>query len=541
MRGDILVSILAWKWKEAARPGPPPICWLVILAAVLFSPAGSFAQNDNGSNSRLDRLRGGNIGMKIRWSGESFSGLGTRADAMGGSISTLFPSGDLISANPAGLGFARGFQVTLDWAPPLKINPGAILGLEGRINDGLIEAAKNNNPPLDPLTGVPRPDSVVTPADVTTQLTMPGGLKGGAVLYATPYFAVGAAFHQSLSLETQITVSGIEFLAAALDDEGKETNRIFGTINGNSNVVLTVESTTLAIASERLFPNLAVGLAYDNFGSELNFESTYLPEGIISSTGGDTRFFNDPARIQYDSLYAITRGDWQGSGDRFRLGLGYHPSSRFSLDLTLNQPFSIDLSGPFSMVHNNIRALNLGAGENEDVLDVDVLVEDNLTKTEKVRTEVPGMQIDAPGLLSLGFSARWGANYVASAVYTHYFSKLAYNFAYTQFDSLGGRKETGAIRQGLRLKTAYRIGIGVEPLILGLGVTFAETFREIRTVERDDLGNDVVDLDTGGADFFIPIFSLGGTFHVGRHFRFDYVASLLNSSFFRFSTSYAFR
>ncbi len=532
MSGDALVSGLKRKC-EIVHPQNnfrTALCFFAV--ALVLAPTLLSAQNGEGSNSRLERLRGGNIGMKFKWSGESFSGLGARADAMGGSISTLFPSGDLISVNPAGLGFARGFQITLDWAPPLKINPGGILGIENRINDTLLEAARNNNPPRDPITGAPRPDSVVVPADVNTELSMSGGLKGGAVMYGTPYFSIGAAFHQPLNLELQMTISGVEFLAAALDDQGKETNRIFGTINGNSNVVLNIESSTLAVASERLFPNLSVGLAYDSFGSEMNFESTILPEGIISSAGGDVRFFNDPARLQYDSLYANIKGNWQGSAERFRLGLGYHPSPHISLDVVVNQPFRLKLSGPFSMVHNDIRALNLNAGENEEVFDVDALVEDNLTKTQKIITRVPGIEFEMPGLAAVGFSARWGSNYVGSFVFTNYFNELAYRLNYTQFDSLNIPIKSGGIRQGIRLKNAYRLGIGVEPLILALGFVSAETFRET-------FGDDARVTITRSR-FFIPMFSLGGSITFG-HFRLDYIASFTHSSFLRFSTSYAFK
>ncbi|RMF57613.1 MAG: hypothetical protein D6743_18680 [Calditrichaeota bacterium] len=489
---------------------------------LFFGVTAAFAQQS--TNSRIDRLRGGIIGMKFKWSGEAFSGLGSRADAMGGSISTLYPGPASISSNPSGLGFARGFSVTLDWSPPLTIDPGGILGVEGEINNTLMETAQNNSP-----GGVVRPGTVED-AVVNSELAMHGGLKGGAIMYGTRALTVAASFHQPFQLETQMNMSGIEFLATALDDQGKETNRIFGTVNGNLNVKLTVEASSLGVGT-RVLPNLAVGMTYENFNGEMNFESTFLPEGIISSSGGDTRFFNDPARIQYDSLYAITRGDWEGNGARLRWGVGYHPNSKISLDAVVNLPFTIDLKGPFSMVYNKIRALNLGAGEDEEVFDVDILVEDNLTKTEKRTVKVPGMDIEVPGSFSVGFSAGW-SNYVTSAVYTRYFDHLAYRLAYQQFDSLDIFIEGGDIHQGVDFKNAFRLGIGVEQLILGLGVVFGETFR----VENKDLDPtpDIADRKT----FFLPFFSLGGGVNLSPSLRLDYIFSPYNSSFIRFSTTY---
>ncbi|MFQ5638885.1 MAG: hypothetical protein ACE5IR_12930 [bacterium] len=503
-----------------------------LTAFILVLPVCLSAQDGNGSNSRLDRLRGGNLGMKIQWSGESFSGLGSRADAMGGSIGTLYPGPDAISFNPAGLGFARGFQVTLDWAPPLTLNPAGIFGIENRINESLIIVSENNNPPRDPNTGELRPDQVVKDADVTSELDMRGGLKGGAIMYGTPYFTIAGSFHQPLRFETQINISGAEFLAAALDDDGKETNLIFATVNGNFNLNLNIETSSIAIATERLLPNLSLGMVYDNFNAEMNFASTFLPEGIISSTGGDTRFFNDPAKIQYDSLFAEIKGDWEGNGIRLRWGLGYHPIPNISVDAVVALPAKIDLRGPFSMVHNEIRALDLRAGENEEVFDIDILVEDNLTKTKKINTRIPGIDIEMPGSATFGLSARWDKNYVASLVYAKYFDHLAYRMQYSQFDSLNNPEEFGEIHQGIELGSSYRIGIGVEPLIIGLGLVLGDTFSETTT------NGDAPKISRNR--IFVPVFSLGGGVKIGPRFRLDYVLSLLNSSFLRFSTSYAF-
>lgn len=490
---------------------------------IFFCVPAVFSQNNDESKSRIDRLRGGVLGMKFKWSGSFFSGLGARADAMGGSISTLNPGAESISSNPAALGFAHGFHITLDWAPPLTIDPGGIFGIQDQINESLMETAKNNSP-----EGVVAPGTV-TDAVVNSELDMRGGLKGGALLYGNPLLSVAAAFHQPFRMESQINMSGIEFLAVALDDDGKETNRIFGTVNGNFNLGLNFETSSLGIGT-RLFPNLAVGMVYDNINGESNFESTFLPEGIISK-GDDIRAFNDPRRIQYDSLYAIIKGDWEGSGHRFRWGVGYHPKPNLSLDAALALPFTVDLRGPFTMVHNTIRALNLGAEGDEEVFDVDILVEDNLTKTVKRVTRVPGVDFEIPGSLSLGFTTRWD-NYLASVVYIKYFEPLAYRLSYDQFDSVGVPLKGGEIHQGIDLGSAFRLGIGVEPLILGLGVVFGETFRtelvEFRTkTETADRSR-----------IFLPFFSLGGGVKLGPRFRLDYVLNFYNSSFLRFSTSY---
>ncbi|NIR52659.1 hypothetical protein GWO43_29065 [candidate division KSB1 bacterium] len=144
--------------------------------------------------------------MNFKWSGEAFSSLGSRADAMGGSISTLYPGAESISSNPAGLGFARGFQVTLDWAPPITIDPDGFLGIEDEINQNLIETSLNNNPPVDSLNFA-HPEDVVEEATVNSELDMRGGLKGGALMYGTPYFTIAASFHQPFRLESQISIS----------------------------------------------------------------------------------------------------------------------------------------------------------------------------------------------------------------------------------------------------------------------------------------------------------------------------------------------
>jgi hypothetical protein len=499
------------------------MCVLCFLAlSVLIAPFVAWSQN-NDTNSRIDRLSGGVLGMNFKWSGSFFSGLGARADAMGGSISTLNPGAESISANPAALGFARGFHITLDWAPPLAIDPAGIVGIEDRINDSLMETVKENSP-----SGVVEPGTL-TNASVNSELDMRGGLKGGALLYGNPYISFGVAFHQPLRLESQINMSGMEFLAVALDDDGRENNRIFGTVNGNFNLALNFETSTIGFAT-RIFPNLALGMVYDNFNAESNFESTFLPQGIISK-GDDIRAFNDPRRIQYDSLYALVRGDWEGNGQRFRWGVGFHPKPGISIDAALALPFDIDLRGPFTMVHNTIRALNLGAEGEEEVFDVDVLVEDNLTKTVKRVTHVPGIDFEVPGSFALGFSSRW-SNYVASIVYTRYFDHLGYRLSYDQFDSVSVALKGGEIHQGIDFSNALRLGIGVEPLILGLGVVFGETFRTERVEFRTK--TEVAD----GNKLFLPFFSLGGGVKFGPRFRLDYVLNLYNSSFLRFSTSY---
>lgn len=498
---------------------------------VMTLPLHSLWGQEEESNSRIDRLTGGDIGLNFKWSGEAFSNLGSRADAMGGSISTLFPGAESISSNPAGLGFAHDFQVTLDWSPPLEINPDGLLGIQSKVNDALLTAAENNNPPIDSVSGKPVPERVVEDARVSSNLDMRGGLKGGALMYGNPLFAVGAAFHQPFRVETQLNMSGMEFLAAALDEEGRETHRLFGTLNGNVNMNLTVESTSFGFGTRVLLPNLSAGVVYEHFNGNLDFEGTFLPEGIISSTGGETRSFNAPGRVQYDSLYAIMRGDWEGNGFRVRTGLGYHPTPSISLDAVIVTPATVDLRGPSTIIYNGIRALNLDAAEDEDVLDVDVLVEDNLTKTEKNRVITRGLDIEMPGSVALGFSAKWD-NYLASVVYTKYFDHLGYTFRYERFDSLGMKKDGGRIHQGVEFGNALRIGIGVEQLILGLGLLTGKTFRE--EIQDDEVEPDISEPNS----FFVPFFSLGGGVKINSSIRLDYVLSLYNSAFFRFSTTF---
>jgi len=506
---------------------------LLSLFVLLIQPAASLAQNPlKRPDSSIDRLRGGNIGMNFKWSGAAFSGLGTRADAMGGSISTLYPGAESIHSNPAGLGFANGFALTLIWSPPLTIDPGGIIGIEDRINDGLKQAVEDN-PPIDPVTGeFKSAKDVVENSNVNTELDMRGGLKGGILMYGNPTFSIAAAFHQPFRLESQINMSGFEFLAAALDDDGDVTHRIFGTINGNLNLNLTVETSSIGFGTE-ILPDFSFGVVYDNFNGDMNFEGTFLPEGIISSAG-DTKPFNDPRSVQYDSLFAKMKGNWEGDGHRFRSGLGFHPKHNISFDLVFSSPFTIDLKGPFSMVHNNIRALNLDAAEDEEVFDVDILVEDNLTKTEKLTTQIPGMDLQVPGFLSLGYSMFWD-HYLTSFVFTKYFGELGYEFSYDQFDSLGVKTRDGTIQQRMNLKSAFRLGVGVEQLILGLGILFGETYEEhiyLRQSENEpNISNDT-------SNFFAPFFSLGGGIDISSSFRLDYVLNVYQSSFFRFSTTY---
>ncbi|MCH9007325.1 hypothetical protein IIA29_04840, partial [candidate division KSB1 bacterium] len=280
----------------------------------------------------------------------------------------------------------------------------------------------------------------------------------------------------------------------------------------------------------RLFHNLSVGATFENFNSDFEFSGNFLPEGIISSAGGDTRAFNDPAKVQYDSLFATVAGDWEGSGRRLRSGLGFHPNPNISLDAVFTLPFSIDLSGPFNMIHNNIRALNLNADEDEEVFDIDVLVEDNLTKTEKKITEVPGLRLEMPGSVSIGFSSKWNRKYRVSLVLIKYIENLSYRFTYRQFDSLLVQTKSGEVFQGLNLGNSVRLGGGIEQFMIGVGAVFAESFSQI--VENGELTTDTRN------SLFLPFISLGGGVDLGSKFRLDYVLSLNASSFFRFSTTY---
>jgi len=496
----------------------------IVLLVLAHGATQGHAQQQ--SSSRIERLRGGNIGMNLKWSGTMFSGLGTRSAALSGSITTLHPGAAAISSNPAGLGFAKGLSVLLDWAPPLEINPDGLLKFEDKVNDSLNETAKDNSTTGQVLPGT------VEDAVVNSKLDMLGGLKGGALMYGNPYMTLAFSFYQPFRLEAQFNVSGIEFLAAALNSAGDETHRIFGTVNGNLNMNLNIELSSIGIG-RKLFDNLSVGLVYDQFNGAMDFEGTFLPEGIISSAGGDTRAFNDPARIQYDSLFAVMKGNWEGTGHRFRVGLGYHPTPRISLDAVFTASANIDLRGPFSMTHNNIRALNLNAEGDEEVFDVGKLVEDNLTQTEKKVTRIPGIDLELPGSVTLGFSAEW-SHFLASATYTGYFDNLAYRFSHEQFDSLMTKTDGGEVHQGLKLGSAFRFAIGVEQLLVGGGVLFLETFKETRHDDR-------LELDISKRDnLFVPFFSLGGGVDMGSRFRLDYVATLFSSSFLRFSTSYRF-
>lgn len=503
-----------------------PQKYLLIFSVIL--PSLLSAQSNN--KSRIDRIRGGILGMKIKWSGEAFSGLGSRADAMGGSISTLYPGAEIVSWNPAGLGFAQGFHITLDWSPPLTIDPSGFLKIEKKINKSLMKTAENNSP-----DGVVAPGTVED-AIVNSELDMQGGLKGGALMYGNPIFAVAASFHEPFKFESQISMSGIEFNAVALNNDGELTHRILATLNGNFNLEMVLQTSSIGFGTQ-IVPNLSLGIAYDNYNGDTNFEGTFLPEGLISTRNSEA-IFNDPKKTQYDSLYAVIKGNWEGRGSRFRWGFGYHPNPNLSLDGIFILPTTISLTGPFSMIHNNIRALNLGADEDEEVFDIDKLVEDNLTKTEKRVTKIPGIDIEFPGSVALGFSMKWD-HFLASFVYVKYFKSLGYKLSYDQFDSVHVKIKGVDLHQGINLSNAFRLGIGVEQLILGLGVVFAETFREEINEEIIDTRVDTTMKIDKKHKFFIPFISLGGGFRLSSRLRLDYVISPYNSSFLRFSTSYS--
>jgi len=87
----------------------------------------------------------------------------------------------------------------------------------------------------------------------------------------------------------------------------------------------------------------------------------------------------------------------------------------------------------------------------------------------------------------------------------------------------------------MNLKSSFHLGIGVEQLILGLGVLFGEIFRESFSLKQSEAE---AKISKSNSSFFIPFFSLGGGIDISSRFRLDYVLNFYKSSFLRFSTTY---
>jgi len=454
---------------------------LIVGTLLLYIPAMVGAQGD----TELLDFRGG----RYRIQGEMALGIGVNLDPPGGGPAYVagFEAGVAhLFRNPAALAYGEG-QVLWVLRPGVGIDLGRFVDINAQVRPKVDDAIRDFRSPGLKLEDEDYPDIGVRGGS--------GSLSAWGV--SGRYSGVGFAFgmHQIFRMQLSAVGSGLEALIRTMDEEPSRRVTFFGTLDLLSEVDGEVARYGFGLARE-VRPGLAVGIGYEVFTGVLQGTMRAQTEGLMVTAGNER--FNDPNDPWQNSLYTYALGRYEGRSGRLRTGLVYRIKSHLNVGASLSLPAELVLSGRLDIEEYTLPALNLGAGEGEDLMDPTKVDLDEPTRTKRVDNPTGReVRIGIPGSLTVGIGGRWGG-LLWGAQISAYLKELSVEYVLEK--PKGNDHYRAALDPGFQagLKFSYR------GLAFGLGVLTSKL--RASTPERQE-----------ELPLILPELNLGFRFSVGRH------------------------
>ena len=271
-------------------------------------------------------------------------------------------------------------------------------------------------------------------------------------------------------------------------------------------------------------------------------------QGMMSSTARGEEAFGDPnagwlGPGKRNDLDALVSGDLQNTSWRMKIGTSLRVTEFLGVDAFLNIPPSqLDMKDKLRISYSSLDALNLGAEEDEEVLDTDKLILSQLTRTKNTTYTSEYMRLNLPRSFTLGTNLRAGF-FTLALNFSQYSGELSLDYkckeerAITPPPSAASRDDSlattyRAYSEGFKPKNSLRLGMDFRVFRLGGGLIFGDEV--CSGFKKDDEPREP---RTG---IILPFFSTGFTIPLGKNLKIGTVLVALPLTVLRISVDYNF-
>jgi len=470
---------------------------LFIIFLLLASP--SSGQN----TSELTDFHGGKYKFDLSFSNNFFSGVGSKVGGMGGDYGGLLPQSESLLWNPANLCFIKNHQITIDFTPPITINPGSFVDINSEIRpavDNGIADIKGENFSMEDQDY----------PDLRLAVGMEGGFRNGCFAFRSGDFVLAGAIFQPFDLALNLIGVGLEARIKTIEEDPTEEIIFLGSLDFSLSVMVRIQGVSLGLA-RRITPRWGIGASLERLSGTARINAQFPVEGIMV-TAGIERAFNDPNDPWENDLHSYVRGGYEGTANIFKIGTTYKINDRWGIGGVLSISRPLKMAGDLRIKQRTLPGLNL---ETEDILDPTQIDLDEPTKTIERRNPTGKLLVlNLPSSLGIGVSGRIGFLGL-SLNYNRYFKEFSYSYEVVRDN------EEVKYSDGIKLKNGLRLGLDLKYLTLGMGFLTGEIIGEPQNIT-------------------LPTFSLGTGFRPSGTLRIDLLLFALPSGVGKVSATYYF-
>ena len=271
-------------------------------------------------------------------------------------------------------------------------------------------------------------------------------------------------------------------------------------------------------------------------------------QGMMSSTARGEEAFGDPnagwlGPGKRNDLDALVSGDLQNTSWRMKIGTSLRVTEFLGVDAFLNIPPSqLDMKDKLRISYSSLDALNLGAEEDEEVLDTNKLILSQLTRTKNTTYTSEYVRLNLPKSFTVGTNLRAGF-FTLALNFSQYSGELSLDYkckeerAITPPTSAASRDDSlattyRAYLEGFKPKNSFRLGMDFKVFRLGGGAIFGDEV--CSGFKKDDEPREP---KTG---IILPFFSTGFTIPLRENLKIGTVLVALPLTALRVSVDYNF-
>ncbi len=419
----------------------------------------------NAQSSNLELFHGGVVGLDVRFGGNGLNSFTGTFESAGDGIAQITPGGKTVRWNPAGLAFIEKGLVYSSFQPPLSVPVNRVFNVQRYTNDQIelgIQDFVQDRASFD-FEGV----------EVSPQVKYLGRQGNVSGILTNKYFVIGLAIHNKTSLGLDFSIDGGRFSAVSEASGGGTTIRLLGRVNGALSSEIGLRGLSFAIG-KRVGNNLGVGLGYDRYASTMTVAGVMAPEAQVSS-GAQEFAFNSPTSTHYDSLRAFLRGNLNGVGARWRLGVSYRLWQKLSLDAAYFGGASISMPEELNLRYDKVAAIDLKAEADEQFLDANRLIQDKFTGTLQRNVLLSDIAFTFPRHFAFSASTKWKTGR-ASLTYGFYGKAASLSYRYIVFGDSAQVNSEGMRQLGLKPRRVIFTNLGADWLQVKLGAVQTRPF-----------------------------------------------------------------
>lgn len=414
----------------------------MLLFGSLINDAVTTAIAQSSEDFTALRFEGGFLRADVRL-GSNLFGSGVGGGSFG-RVQSAFQriDGAVVFGNPAALSFVNDRQIGMETRLPLRN------GIFGIGSPSLISASSIRNRTDDILADFEYPMDQEPAYTLISKLSVGQPRQLSAFWFTWPVnenVGIGFGYRQPLLMTASIRSGGLSAAFSGRQNSGGATEQIdfLAEMALSTNAHLQLDELSIGTGGllERYYiGSVWWGLTLFRYSASASFNLDAHPQGLLTVSGSEQYFFNDPqdpnldlANGESNAFFWKMQGAYKGSGFGGRIGLVHRSyGDRWGTSFLLSVPPTLHLWDPSAMAESWLPqfvdlggAINNGANDNVDLLDVDGLDLSKPNLTRKTRDYIgPQMIVHLPTSLTVGVDVPFGQHRIVVNV-LRYWGRMA--------------------------------------------------------------------------------------------------------------------